>query len=178
MCLVFKRLKSIKKNNLIENKSISAVNKGSRQMLCYGRRVVERWSAFFFWIWPSGSFWAGRCNWSIRSGWIFVLTHQVEGEAKNIENAVANNQRIRHLFFDLYYNSSFLILWIISLVMSLLAQYFARQQFCVLVEYLSAHQAQWSVKTEFSGFCLCANHFLESTIVIHSQSQLEKMPLF
>ena len=63
----------------------------------------------------------------------------------------------RHLvisssIFDLYYNSSFLILWIISPVMSLLAQYFAQQQFCVLVEYLSAHQAQWSVKTEFSGF--------------------------
>ncbi len=54
--------------------------------------------------------------------------------------------------FDLYYNSSFLILWIISPVMSLLAQYFAQQQFCVLVEYLSAHQAQWSVKTEFAGF--------------------------
>ena len=36
--------------------------------------------------------------------------------------------------------------------MSLLAQYFAQQQFCVLVEYLSAHQAQWSVKTEFAGF--------------------------
>ena len=42
MCLVFKRLKSIKKNNLIENKSIGVVNKRSRQMLCYGRRVVER----------------------------------------------------------------------------------------------------------------------------------------
>ena len=41
MCLVFKRLKSIKKNNLIENKSIGVVNKRSRQMLCYGRRVVE-----------------------------------------------------------------------------------------------------------------------------------------
>ncbi len=48
MCLVFKRLKSIKKKNLIENKSISVVNKGARQMLCCGRRVVERWSAFFF----------------------------------------------------------------------------------------------------------------------------------
>ena len=48
MCLVFKQLKSIKKKNLIENKSISVVNKGSRQMLCYGRRVVERWSTFFF----------------------------------------------------------------------------------------------------------------------------------
>ena len=36
--------------------------------------------------------------------------------------------------------------------MSLLAQYFAQQQFCVLVEYLSSHQAQWPVKTQFAGF--------------------------
>lgn len=48
MCLVFKQLKSIKKNNFIENRSIGLVNRWSRQMLCYGRRVVERWSTFFF----------------------------------------------------------------------------------------------------------------------------------
>ena len=36
--------------------------------------------------------------------------------------------------------------------MSLLAQYFAQQQFCVLVEYLSAQQAQSPVKTQFAGF--------------------------
>ena len=36
--------------------------------------------------------------------------------------------------------------------MSLLAQYFAQQQFCVLVEYLSSHQAQWPVKAQFAGF--------------------------
>ena len=76
----------------------------------------------------------------------------MEDESKNIESAVVNNQTIRHLFLICTVILLFLILWIISSVMSLLAQYFARQQFCVLVEYLSAHQAQWSVKTEFSGF--------------------------
>ena len=68
---------------------------------------------------------------------------------------MVKSQMIRHLFLICTIILLFLILWIISPVMSLLAQYFAQQQFCVLVEYLSAHQAQRPVRTQLAGFPTC-----------------------
>jgi hypothetical protein len=65
-------------------------------MLCYGRRVVERWSTFFLNL--TIRFILSRVlqlNESDRGGY---FTHQVEDESKNIEYAVVNNQTIRHLF--------------------------------------------------------------------------------